>query len=970
MLSRVKQKLHSDPVDWVLIFISWMIYLGGIFYFSRYESSWLFIALGALPVLISAWFLGMAVGAFSSLFSISTHLAIILIKGNYPISLDMLFFNHLVGFSLLAIAGMFIGHLRDLQTRSRKEIKSLAENNLKLSQLSLALEATNKLTIDLMSSQEWLGRIPDLLKNIGLAAGVDHLVLMQLTGNGTENYLIKTHHFWATDKSLSEGDLKQSIDMDLLHWVNDAKPGIPVSGRLKDLSDDLRDCFSFGNNGEFAVLPVFANTALWGYLGFENNQNNIKWDTPEINTYRNIAQTLGSIIYKKLIEDHLDLRAKELDSLQKASTNISSGVQLETNLHTILSQILDLTPASDTSVFLLRNQDLEFYISLGQNQQQSLPFFHPGENEISQLVCSTNQDQFVSNLQLFADIPPGLVSQNEAVISFALKAASEVIGVLNIWYNKPREFIDEERTILRLLADQASSAIINVQFLQAEREQRILADSLRKANIQLSDNLDLKQVLESILEQVLTLVSARDSHIFLYDGNDLEFGAVKYADDVQHDPVTPPKKESVFYQTAIQGERILVPDIQSEKSLQGIWKTGSIISLPLIFHRTVIGIMNVSFFEPGDFDDQLLQVLDLLSNQAAIAINNARTYEAEREQRRLAQALQHTGRAIQSSLDLEVVLDQILTQIATVIPYHSANLIMIENGNAIVVRHQGYNRNQESPEDRDTQKPVAPFDVTRFNTLEKMTETKQPIIIPDTEKDENWIKTETTENVLSWAGAPILDGEKVIGFLSLNNHSRDFYKPEQAETLSAFASQAAIALVHARLHKEIQEMAITDPLTGIFNRRGLDRWGQYEIDRAKRFSSPLSAIFFDLDHFKEINDRFGHDAGDTVLQQVTTCCQSVVRKIDIFSRVGGEEFLIILPETSLPIAVQVAERLRETVSGCEILIDADRIKLTISLGIVELSDEITDLSDLINAADKYMYKSKQTGRNRSSFPTS
>jgi diguanylate cyclase (GGDEF)-like protein len=965
MLSKVKPRTDTDPADWVLIFVCWIIYLGGIFYFSRLYSSWEYIALGAVPVLISAWYLGMIVGAFSSLFSISTHLGLVILRGNSPQSLDSLLINHLVGFALLAITGMFVGHLRDLQKKSKLELLSLAENNKKISKLSQILEATNRLTTNLMSSQEWLNELPGSLKNIGAAADVDHLILMQLTGEGTENYFLRTHHYWAVDTSLTDGKPQQTIPNELLHWINDANPGIPEIGQLKDLSQDLCRAFSFGTRGEFVILPIFANTALWGFLGFENNQHNATWDAPEINTFKSVAQTLGSIIYKKLIEDHLNLRAKELDSLQKASTNLSSGVQLETNIHTILSQILELTPAKDASVFLLRNLEPEFYISLGNNQQQLLPFSHPGEKEISQLVGLTSQDQFISNIQSFADIPPGLATQNEAVISYALKAVSEVIGVLNIWYDKPREFNDEEKTILRLLADQAASAIVNVQFLQSEREQRILADSLRKANIQLSDNLDLKQVLESILEQVLTLVSARDSHIFLYNGEKLEFGAVKYADDVQHDPVKIPGKDSIFYQTAKFAEKILVPDIQSEKSLQSLWKTGSLISLPLVFQRTVIGIMNISFYEPGDFDDQLLQVLNLLSNQAAIAIKNARTYEAEREQRQLAQALQHTGRAIQSSLDLEVVLDQILTQIASVIPYNSANLIMIENGNAIVVRQQGYNLNNEEFLD---QKPIDPFDVTRFITLEKMTETKQPIIIPNTDEDSDWIKTRTTEEVLSWAGAPILDGDKVIGFLSLNNHTRNFYQPEQAETLSAFASQAAIALVHARLHKEIQEMAVTDPLTGIFNRRGLDRWGQYEIDRAKRFASPLSAIFFDLDHFKEINDTYGHDAGDTVLQQVVSCTQGVIRKIDIFSRVGGEEFLIILPETSMPIAVEIAERLRNTVADCEIFINSEQIKLTISLGVVELSDSINDLQELINAADKYMYEAKQTGRNRSSFP--
>lgn len=947
--------------------ISWIIYLVGLFYFARHDNAWVLIALGALPVIISAWFLGMTFGAFSAFIAVALHLGVSIVQGGYATTLNMLILNHLVSLSILAVSGMFIGHLRDLQNKSHQELISLKENNQRLTKLSRVLEATNQLTIDLMSSQDWLNKIPLLLKKIGSASGVDHLAILQLTGDGREDFTINTHHYWGSEDNLSEGAVQQSVSPGLRGWITESQNGIPETGYLKDLSSDLREEFTFADEGEFVVFPIFANNALWGYLGFENNQTGKNLDTPEINTFRSIVQTLGSIIYKKLIEEHLDLRARELDSLQKASSNISSSDQLETSLQSVLSQILDLTPAFDTSVYLDRNQNLEFFISLGMNKQQSLPFSHPGELELSELVISINQDLFISNLQQFNDIPSGLVSQEEAVISFALKAATEVIGVLNIWYSSPRVFDDDEITILRLLADQATSAIVNIQYLQAEREQRMLADSLRKANMQLSDNLDLKQVLESILDQVLTLVSARDSLIFLYDGKTLEFGAVKYAENVQRDPVLPPDKNSIFYQTARKGERILVPDIQSEKNLQGIWKTGSLISMPLIFHRTVIGVMNITFFEPGELDVQLLQVLNLLSNQAAISINNARTFEAEREQRRLAQALQHTGRAIQSSLDLEVVLDQILSQISTVIPYHSANLILIENGNAIVVRQQVHSNDQDKSERDQT---VAPFDVTRFNTLEIMTETRKPIIIPDTDIDPNWVKTETTDGVLSWAGAPILDENKVIGFLSLNNQTRNFYRPEQAETLSAFASQAAIALVHARLHKEIQKMAITDPLTEIFNRRGLDRWGQYEIERAKRFSSTLSAIYFDLDNFKEINDTYGHDAGDNVLQQVVSCCQSVVRKIDIFSRIGGEEFLIILPETPLPIAVQVAERLRETVAACEITINSHLIQITISLGIVELTDEISDLPDLINAADKFMYRSKQAGRNRSSFPIS
>ncbi len=952
-----------DPAEWIIIFLSWMIYSGGLIFFSEAANYWLLMALGALPVLVTAWSLGMNFGVGSAVLSNGLHFLVHYFHPAYTSGTKTLLFHYLTSFTLLAVTGMLIGHLRDIQVKSRKELDYLTKTNQRLTQLSRALEATNRLTTDLINTQDWMDKIPDFLRNISSAAGIDHLFLLQLTGNGIVNYSGNIHHYWSETQAHVPDKILPVISPELIPWINTAKNDIPVHGSLLELSEGIRKYLFLKDVGEFVVLPIFIDTALWGFIGFESYQSQNEWNTPELTTFRNIAQTLGSIIYKKLIEDHLNIRAKELDSIQKATTNVASGDQLEAGLQIVLSQIYEHTPAYDTNIYLYQDQVLNFYLSLGKNKQQTLPFPHPGEEVLSLLVAESNQDYFISNISKFKDITVENNGYEEAVISLSLKTDSKVIGVLNIWYSSTRNFNLEERNILRLLADQATTAIINIQYLQKEREQRILADSLRKANLLLSDNLELKEVLESILNQVLAMVSARDAQIFLYDGDYLEFGAVMYAENVQPDPVHPLDSDCMFYLTAREGKRILVPDIQAEKRLQETWKTGALVSLPLIFHNKVIGIMNVTFFEPGTLDSGLLQTLDLLSNQAAIAINNARTFETERKQRKLAQALQHTGRAIQSSLDLEVVLDQILIQIANVIPYNSANLILIENGEARVVRQQGF----QGKKGQQSDQPVTSFDVTRFTSLVKMAHSKNSLTIPDTELDPDWVKTETTKDVLSWIGAPILDGDHVIGFLSLNNHIRNFYTEDQAEILSAFASQATIALTHARLHKEIHELAVTDPLTKILNRRGLERWGQYEVDRANRFISPLSAIFFDLDHFKIINDKYGHDAGDDVLKQIVSCCKLVIRKIDIFSRIGGEEFFIILPETSLPIAIQVAERIRETVADSTFRSNSHEMKITLSLGVVELNEEIDTLPKLMNSADQYMYQSKQTGRNKTSY---
>lgn len=966
-MNRYQKGLFSlEPAEWIMIFLSWMIYLGGIIFFSSQESAWALMALGALPVLVTAWSLGALYGAGSAALSIIIHILLYLVNPNYTTPISSTLFQHLIAFALLAITGMFAGHLRELQHKSQSEFLALEENNQKLIRLSEALEATNRLTTDMITAQDWTDKIPDLLKKVATAADIDHLFLLQITETNSAGYSGNSYHYWVDIQTNYPPEDSPLLPEELTGWISTARDDIPNTGRLEELSEPVRDYFYLREEGNFSIFPVFANNSLWGFIGFETYLRGNPWDKTELNTFRSIAHTLGAIIYKKRIEENLNLRARELDSLQKTSLDISSSDHLESGLQSVLSQIFELTPAYDTNIYLYHNQDLRFYISLGKNRQQTLPFSHPGEDEISLLVAQSSQDYYISDVTAFNDIHQESPGRQEALISFALKAVGDVIGVLNIWYPEVRTFSQDEKTILRLLADQAAMAIISMQFLQAEREQRILADSLRKANLMVSDNLELKSVLESILTQVLHLVSARDAQIFLYDGKKLDFGAAIYMEGIQPDPVFPFDETSIFYQTARRGERILIPNLQEEKNLPESWKTGALASLPLIFHHQVIGIMNVSFIKPGELDDGLLQVLDLLSNQAAIAINNARTYEAEKKQRKLAQALQHTGRAIQSSLDIEVVLDQILDQIATAIEYDSANLILIEEGVARTVRQHGF----EDLASDETNPTINKFDFSRFSTFEKMIQSKQPMIIPDVTENSDWITTESTKEVMSWIGAPILVGDQVIGFLSLNKNRKNFYNTEHTELLTAFASQASIALEHARLHKEIQDQAIKDPLTKIYNRRGLERWGQYEIDRAKRFNSSLSAIFFDLDKFKDINDSYGHDAGDEVLRQVVDNCQRVIRRIDIFSRIGGEEFLIILPETPLPIAFHVAERIRKTIASHKFEINSHQLDITISLGVVELNEEMETLADLITAADQYMYRAKQSGRNQTAYPTS
>jgi diguanylate cyclase (GGDEF)-like protein len=178
------------------------------------------------------------------------------------------------------------------------------------------------------------------------------------------------------------------------------------------------------------------------------------------------------------------------------------------------------------------------------------------------------------------------------------------------------------------------------------------------------------------------------------------------------------------------------------------------------------------------------------------------------------------------------------------------------------------------------------------------------------------------------------------------------------------ASQAAVALENARLHDIVQRQAITDDLTGLVNRRRFIEALDAEIERARRFDSPLAIVLADLDNFKQVNDEFGHHGGDLVLRAFADLIRLHVRDVDVSGRIGGEEFAILLPETDSAGAAHVAERMRRSLNDVSIpLSDGATIHVASSFGVAELAPD-QEGEDLLRAADTALYRAKDEGKNR------
>ncbi len=217
-------------------------------------------------------------------------------------------------------------------------------------------------------------------------------------------------------------------------------------------------------------------------------------------------------------------------------------------------------------------------------------------------------------------------------------------------------------------------------------------------------------------------------------------------------------------------------------------------------------------------------------------------------------------------------------------------------------------------------------------------------------------------NTLQYQNQAILNLEidkNLIGHLVA-----DGIKPNELEKFQILAQQFLLGIKRAILYQQVQELSVTDSLTGTFSRRHyLERFGE-ELERSRKFKYHFCCLMIDIDHFKDYNDRYGHLVGDAILKQIADRIKENIRQIDLMGRYGGEEFSIVLTETGKEDAKYVAERIRHAIEESSIKVYDEELRVTISIGISGFPVDGQNTRTLIEKADQALYKAKQTGRNR------
>jgi len=317
------------------------------------------------------------------------------------------------------------------------------------------------------------------------------------------------------------------------------------------------------------------------------------------------------------------------------------------------------------------------------------------------------------------------------------------------------------------------------------------------------------------------------------------------------------------------------------------------------------------------------------------------------------------GKALTSTLDLREVLNIVMEKISEILTSQNWSLLLV-----------------------DEEKDDLYFEIVVGEGAEKIKNVRlamgegiagwvakegKPVLVPDVNKDPRFSnKADRSSNfeTKSVVCVPMKSKGKCLGVIELINEVEDgSFGEEDLLMLMILADYTAIAIENANYLKEVQELTITDDLTKLHNSRHLDSFLEYEVERARRYKMDLSLIFFDLDKFKHVNDTYGHLVGSTLLKEMASVIQVILRKVDMACRYGGDEFVIVLPQTTREQAYRATVKLRELVNEHRFLQDKGlNLQITASFGIASYPQDAKDKLELINLADQAMYKVKMDTR--------
>ncbi len=472
---------------------------------------------------------------------------------------------------------------------------------------------------------------------------------------------------------------------------------------------------------------------------------------------------------------------------------------------------------------------------------------------------------------------------------------------------------------------------------------------------------EMKEALQDMAVRTLAAIPAATSIISLWDesGQRPVRVAIAGQDKQEHQKIAFEKGEPTLGKKALSEGKILVVDSLKDSELvsrrfRDFLDIETAIAVPLVAGNRRLGIIVLLFKERYVPMQAELDLLGKIGRYAAYAIAKIDLLEEARRTIAISEMLTESAAVLTASLSTEKVVSAVLDELHRVVPYDSAGVELLEGDKLRMIGGRGW------PDGVDY--TGTEFVLDKDSPAWIVVEDKRPHLVSDAQK--RYPVLREFSFIRTWLGIPLVAEDKVIGILAIDSQKDKAFTDEQVDVVTALGSFVSIALQNSILHERVMELSRRDYLTDVLNRRGLFEIATKEFERSKRYGTVFSVVMFDIDGFKSINDRFGHEAGDKVLTEVGVICQDVTRRADMIGRYGGDEFVILLPETGKKGAKSLTERIRRRIEELVVSFEDGEVNVTCSFGIVQRENSDRDVEDTIRRADRALYKAKHAGGNR------
>jgi diguanylate cyclase (GGDEF)-like protein len=623
---------------------------------------------------------------------------------------------------------------------------------------------------------------------------------------------------------------------------------------------------------------------------------------------------------------------------------------------------------ASASAIMLFDKDRE-YLTIAHTHNLSAKYKNVlrvhKDQEIAGSVCQQKKIRFVSNMvklykKLHDDATLKWV-EKEGLISCVcapLILKNEAIGCLNIFYRTPQRSFKGKKA-LEFFTKLAALSIAHARLIQGGEEKTRMISVLEQIGLLLTSSLDFDEITTDVLVMAASLSHGDTSSLILIDETTRKIlDAYEYVKG-QDKPIR--YKSTARLSDGVSGtilktrKPIVIANLERYRHVNPVALEkgrAAVIAVPLIAREKMIGIIYVNSFTPKEFTKNDIDYLTILCNQAAVALDNTLLYNKISREAKETAILYEVGQTFISTLDFEQLLNNILKRLKETFGYLTLEIYLVDEET-----QELYARS--STKDSDDLKQIR-LKIGKDGITGYVAATRKMYYCSDVSKDSHYISG--LAEVRSEVCFPLLIGDRLIGVLNVESKETNGFTPEAINLLSILSAQIAIALENAWLYEETKKLSLTDPLTALPNRRSFNMFLATEIKRAVRYHRPFSILMIDFDDFKVYNDRFGHPAGDAILQKFSQLMKETIRDVDFLGRYGGDEFIAVLPETDTSFALEVAERIRNKIAAQEI-----GVKITVSVGIASFPEDIRDKRGLIELADQACYEAKQLGGNNVKF---